>query len=412
MYDEFEEEYENDELENDGNIKITLPTPHEGQQRVLDSTARFKVLLCGRRWGKSLVAQIVTIKGMLNKEKIAYVVPEWSLAKDFFGQLLDYLPQVVIKTYNKSDFYIELVTGGTLKFFSGENLDSFRGRKFHKVIIDEAAKIPDLQTAWATAIRPTLTDYRGSAMFISTPKGMNAFYAMYKKGVEGEGGFQSWHFTSYNNPYLPKGEVDAMRDELTEAQFREEILAEPMADGNNPFGIENINKNIIGRLSIEPTVIFAVDVASHLDWTVCIGLDMYGNMTHYERYRQPWEITYQRIENLPKDILKVVDATGVGATLFERLQQNVQNIRGFVFTTSSKPAIINQLINDVQKGTIKYNEAAADEMKVFEAVRTPQGYIKFQAQRGFHDDIIAALAICNHYRHEAWASKNWKLYTV
>lgn len=393
-------------------FQINLPKPHPGQQQVLDSKARFKVLLCGRRWGKTLVAQIIAIDAMLNRKKVAYVVPEFSLAKDFFNQILDLLPQDLIKTQNKSDFQIDLITGGSLKFFSGENLDSVRGRRYHCIVIDEAAKIADLQTAWATAIRPTLTDFKGNALFISTPKGTNAFYALFLKGKEKVGGFESFHFTSYDNPFLSKDELDAMKQDLNEAQFKEEILAEPMADGNNPFGIENIQKNIITELSAEPTIVYGIDIASHVDFTVITGLDINGHMTYFDRFQLPWEVTFSRIKALPENVMKVVDSTGVGDVMFERLQSTTQNIHGFKFTNSSKPAIINQLINDVQKGDIKYNQKTADEMSVFTQVRTSTGYIKYEAQKGYHDDAVMALGIANHYRYQAWANTNWQLYSI
>jgi hypothetical protein len=109
-------------------INLTLPKPHQGQQMVLDSTARFKVLLCGRRWGKSLISQIISILGIVNGKHIAYVTPTYQLSKIFFQDILKLIPVKLIKAANKTDLVITLITNGTLSFMTGERLDSFRGR--------------------------------------------------------------------------------------------------------------------------------------------------------------------------------------------------------------------------------------------------------------------------------------------
>ena len=126
-------------------LKVYLPKPTEKQIEILQSKARFKVLLAGRRFGKSLLCLIIAVKGLLNGEKIAYVTPEFSLSRLFLSQLLEMIPIGLFESINKSDFTIKFITGGELKFFSGENLNAFRGRKFHKIIIDEAAYIKDLK---------------------------------------------------------------------------------------------------------------------------------------------------------------------------------------------------------------------------------------------------------------------------
>ena len=125
--EEFEYEEEDEEIEDDedeegsGNFDIDLPYPHEGQQKIIDSKARFKVLLCGRRWGKTLVSQIIAISAMIDGKKVAYVTPEFSLGKDFFREILQRLPKRSVSVNNKSDLFIELISGGSLKFFSGRS---------------------------------------------------------------------------------------------------------------------------------------------------------------------------------------------------------------------------------------------------------------------------------------------------
>jgi len=282
--------------------------------------------------------------------------------------------------------------------------------------VDEAAIIPDLKNAWNTAIRPTLTDYQGDAIFISTPNGKEFFYSLFQRGKDREPGYESFHFTTYDNPHIPPGEVDEAKKELTEAQFNQEYLAIPGESTSNPFGTEHIKNNTITTLSIQPTVVYGIDVARTSDWTVITGLDADGTMTYFERFQLPWELTKERIRQLPGDIPKYLDSTGVGSVLLEDLQLTVPNLYGFLFTTESKPRIMYELIKDVEQGKVKFNEKTADEMYVFQYTYTSTGHIKFEAQSGFHDDTVCALAIANHHKkqaiQQAQRASTWKLYTV
>lgn len=382
-------------------INLRLPKPHQGQQKVLDSKARFKVLLCGRRWGKSLISQVISILGIVNSKHIAYVTPTYQLSKIFFQDILKLLPVKLVKSANKTDLVIELITGGTLSFLTGERLDNFRGRKFHTVIIDEAAYIPDLENAWLNSIRATLTDYKGNALFISTPRGKNYFYALYNKGLNNEDGYESFHFTSYDNPHISADEIDLARLELPEPAFKQEYLAEPGENTANPFGTQNIIDNTLTELSSNETKVFGIDLGKHNDYTVITGLDEDGSMSYFDRFKLPWALCMDKIKLLPAYTLKAIDSTGVGDAVFEQLSTTCQNLTGFKFTSVTKPQIVMELIKDLELGKVKVNELTANEMMVFEYKIQPSGHIKYEAQSGFHDDTVMALAMANHYKKQA-----------
>ena len=168
-------------------MKIELSEPHINQQRILDSPARFRVVCCGRRFGKSEVSQIEIISNALNGKAVAYITPTYKLAKTFFEKLILSVPF----ENNKSDLIIRFPNEGSVEFFTGERLDNLRGRKFHLVVIDEASFIPNLEDGWLNSIRPTLTDYQGKALFLSTPKGKNFFLQLFYKGVSRETDWES-----------------------------------------------------------------------------------------------------------------------------------------------------------------------------------------------------------------------------
>lgn len=381
-------------------INVNLPKPHDGQNDVLASEARFKVLLCGRRWGKSLVSQIIAIMQILWKNEVAYITPTYKLSKVFFEEVLKTLPKDIIKTANKSDLRIELITGGVLQFFTGEALNNLRGRKFHYVIIDEASYIPDLQNAWANAIRPTLTDYEGKAIFISTPRGKDFFYSLYLKGLNKQDDFESWQFSTYDNPHIKKTEIDAAKNELTESAFNQEYLAIPSENANAVISMNYIESGVIADLSQDETVVFGIDLAKYKDWTVIFGLDAKGHQSYYQRFQRNWTDTKEIIKQLPQYTLKVIDSTGVGDPIYEELSQSVINLQSFKFTTITKPQVVKKLALDIEKGNIKYTQPLANELSVFEYKYSSTGYIKYEASAGNTDDIVMACAMANYFKPE------------
>jgi phage FluMu gp28-like protein len=369
-------------------IRIDLPRPHKGQLKVLESKARFRVLMCGRRWGKSLISKQYTITEALAGNINSYITPNYSLAKVFFDQIAEIIPAAVA-TANKSDLVFKFVTGGEIRFFTGERLDNLRGLKFHNVIIDEACYIPNLEEAWNNAIRPTLTDYQGRALFISTPRGKDFFYRLYLRN--GEKDFQSFKYTTYDNPFINNQEIDDAKASLPSAVFEQEYLANPMENAANPFGMDFIRQNI-QEISTNDAICYGIDLAKSYDYSVIVGLDVNGAVCHYDRFQLDWSATKEKIKQLNK-VPKVIDATGVGDPIVEDLQRDDYMIEGFKFTSQSKQQLIEGLVIAIQQGLVKYPEGTiVDELSLFEYVYSKTG-VKYSAPQGMHDDAVCSLAL-------------------
>lgn len=370
-------------------IQIKLNKPHEGQRSVLESDARFKVLMCGRRWGKSLISKNISITEALDGRITGYVTPTYALAKVFFDEIAEMLPSEVA-TANRSDLTFKFVTGGQIRFFTGERLDNFRGLRLHNVIIDEAAYIPDLQQAWNNAIRPTLTDFQGKALFISTPRGKDFFYQLYLKD---SGDWKSFKYTTYDNPHIKKEEIDEARASLPKAAFEQEYLANPAENAANPFGIDFIGQNIASLSDAKP-VCYGIDLAKSYDYTVIIGIDSDGRVCHFDRFQSDWSFTKTKIRSL-ENVPKLVDATGVGDPIVEELQREDPLIEGFKFTSTSKQQLMEGLALSIQQGNIRYPDGLiVDELSMFEYVYTKNG-VKYSAPDGMHDDAVCSLALAN-----------------
>lgn len=382
-------------------VIIKLPRPFPKQQEIINDGSRFKVICAGRRVGKSTLCKILSITNLLKGKRIIYIVPEYGLAEKFYDDISILLPQQVIKQQNKSRLHIKLITGGEIKFFSGEALHRSRGWECDILICDEAAYLDDLKSEWDLSLRPLLMKTRGDAIFISTPKGKNFFYSLFQKGKNDEDGFKSWQFSSHFNPYIPKEELLELIETLPSAAYSQEILAEPGENISNPFGTENIDRAIRQSLSTKPSVVYGIDFGRVNDYTVITGQDEDGNLSFFERFKLPWEQTTSRVKQLRDSdpyTLIVVDSTGVGSVLLERLQVDIYNIVGFEFTGKSKPIIIHDLIKDMETGAITINDMIAQEMSTYEFKYTSGGNLSYNAASGYHDDTIASLAMCNYYR--------------
>ena len=374
-------------------MRIELPTPHVNQKKILDAERRFIVVMCGRRFGKSELSQILIIKEALNGGNVAYITPTYGLAQVFFERLTKVLP---FKS-NISKLKIYCPNEGSIEFFTGERLDNLRGRKFHLVIIDEAAFIADLEDGWNNSIRPTLTDYEGKAVFLSTPRGKNFFYSLFMK--MGENDWQSFKFSTYDNPHINPREIDEARIQLPEVVFEQEYMANPSENSANPFGNAFI-KRCVKPISAQPIVCYGIDLAKSVDFTVIIGLDKDGNVAYFDRFQMDWHNTKETIKRLPPAPI-VVDSTGVGDPILEDLLREGINIEGLKFTSQSKQQLMEGLASAIQQGRIGFPEGViVDELDVFEYQFTSHG-VRYSAPSGFHDDTVMALAL-------AWQNHNVK----
>jgi len=373
---------------------VSLPKPHENQWPILRSEARFKVLMCGRRFGKSVVCKIISMLACGKGKSIAYITPTYLLSTTFFDELCEGLPEQ-FKT-NRSELTIKLPHGGSIRFFTGERLDNLRGQKFHWVIVDEAAFIPDLEQAWQNAIRPTLTDYKGRALFVSTPRGIKNFFTqLFNRGKDPlHPDWESFKYSTYDNPHIPKEEIDDARRELPTVVFEQEYMANPAENAANPFGSEAIAKNIMPLSDAYP-VCFGIDLAKSHDYTVITGLDNLGAVCVFDRFQGDWTTTLQKIRSLPK-LPMTIDSTGVGDPIVEQLQNEGFDVEGFKFTSTSKQELMLGLQSAIHRGLISYPDGViTDELSIFEYTYTPTG-VKYSAPAGFHDDAVCSLALAWH----------------
>lgn len=199
---------------------------HPTQKEVARDLHRFRILCCGRRWGKTTLA-IDQMKGRASipNSRIAYIAPTNQQARDIAWEELRNDCKDAAEYINETRLEIKLVNGSLLSLKGWESIETLRGQKFDLVVLDEVASMRNFWLQWQEVIRPTLTDTKGEGLFISTPKGFNHFYDLYNFQEKDED-YKSFHFTSYNNPHIPFDEIEKVKKELTEDRFAQEYLAD------------------------------------------------------------------------------------------------------------------------------------------------------------------------------------------
>jgi hypothetical protein len=142
------------------------------------------------------------------------------------GEKIEVTLQPVIGRVNQQERRLELHGGGVIEMWSLDSPDSGRGRAYAVAVVDECALVQNLDQAWQQTIRPMLTDLRGDAWFLSTPKGMNYFKALFDRGQDStRGEWISWQMATGENPHIDPEEIEAARLDMTESAFNQEYLA-------------------------------------------------------------------------------------------------------------------------------------------------------------------------------------------
>jgi hypothetical protein len=201
-------------------IRLTKP-----QSTVWRGKTRFKVLVCGRRFGKTylaltwLLAQAGAKKGMYY-----YIAPSYVAAKSIAWRLLKELSDGHYQSKNEGELFIELANGSVIQLKGAENRDGLRGVSIAGCVLDEAAFMA--QEVWTEVVSPATSDQLAPVMFISSPSGYNWFKDLYDYASAGKDeNWQAWSYTTEQGGNVDPHEIEAARRELPERTFKQEYLA-------------------------------------------------------------------------------------------------------------------------------------------------------------------------------------------
>lgn len=214
---------------------------HAAQRRVYESTARFKVLAAGRRFGKSLLGlAILLVKAAEHPDShLMWVAKSHRQARSAFRACQKLIPRQH-REVNRTFQTITLPNGAMIEFVSGTEYDNLRGDGLIYVVIDEAAFLD--REVWTKVIRPALADTGGGALIISTFNGENWFYDLYLAAIDPDNdSWDGWRFKTSENPHIPAEELVEARRNNPHDVYMQEYEASPLAFSGSVFGGEVVD---------------------------------------------------------------------------------------------------------------------------------------------------------------------------
>lgn len=377
-------------------------TAHKGQMAVHTHPARFKVLAAGRRWGKTRLGVNECISVAANGGRAWWVAPSYKMSEVGWRPLKNLGSQLGAEV-KRVDRRLEFAGGGEIAVRSADNPDSLRGESLNLVVMDECAFTKE--AAWIEALRPALSDRRGKALFISTPKGRDWFWRLFQAGTAGDNDFMSWRFPTSSNPYIDKKEIEAAKKSLPSRVFSQEYEAEFLDDAGGVFrnvmqcawAVEQ-NRAIDGH-----EYIIGIDWGKLNDFTVISVYDLTLNhIVYLDRFNQ---IDYQfqlarvlsAVERF-RPLTIYAESNSMGEALIDQLRYtNGLPVVGMKATNATKDAWIQALSIAFEKEEIAIpnDPVAIGEFQAFEAQRLPSGLMRYSAPDGMHDDIVMSVAIVN-----------------
>jgi len=385
-------------------LKIQLPAPHAAQRQVLAGAKRLNVVCCGRRWGKSTLGIDRIVKPALEGFPTAWFSPTYKMLLEAWRGLQNVLAPVVTSR-NNSEFRLELRGGGSVTMFSldGEVSDTVRGRAFKCVVIDEAAVVRTLRVVWENSIRATLADFRGDAWFLSTPRGFNDFKLFFDRGqdVERED-WASWQMPTSSNPHIDPAEIEAAREDMTEAAFSQEFLAQFVSWEGAVFRrvmeCATAERRDTPELGHEYTI--GADWGRSNDYTVFTVLDTTARaMVEMDRSNKvDYVVQRGRLQALcdrwkPSQV--ICELNSIGQPVFEELMRAGLPVKGFTTTNASKAEIIEALALAFEQQSISIlnDPVLLGELQAFAAEQLPGGMLRYSAPSSGHDDCVISLAL-------------------
>lgn len=365
---------------------------------------RFNVLSIGRRAGKTALGIHLCASPDVLADPVGWFSPSYKLMLEVWREvLLTFRP--AIARQNATERRLEFTTGGVLEFWSLDNPQAGRGRKYRRIIVDEAAFVPALLDTWNFAIRPTLADLEGDAWILSTPKGRNGFWQMWQRGQDdGYPDWRSWQMPSEVNPLIPPGELVEMRRQLPERVAAQELDAIFLDDAGGVFRrvmeaaiLSPLTAPIAGRAYIA-----GVDIAKETDFTVVSVLDATARQQVYlDRFNR---VDYPVLEDRIAAIYQrwgiqtmVIESNSIGQPVIDHLRRRGLRVVPFFTSTTSKMPLIQDLQSAFEHGAISIlnDPIQIGELQAYEGKQSG-AYTAYSAPEGLHDDTVMALAFAWH----------------
>lgn len=380
---------------------------HPAQQNIVDNKTRYSTLVCGRRFGKTELCIRLALKKILDGGNVGWFAPNYKILNPVYNYFVNNFGSI-IQTKNAQNHYIRFKNGAELDFWSLDtNDDAGRSRFYDLAIIDEAGMVGKLWSIWEAAIRPTLIDRKGEALFAGTPKGMTGFHKAYQLGIDpAKPKWSSFTGSTYANPYLDPEEIEEMVEGMSEDLYRQEVLAEFLDDSGSVF------KNV-SLVSTEEEIeagleghdyIMGIDPARVNDFFVATVMDKREKRQVYlDRFKgketKECLIRMRHLYNRFKPELIHIE-TNQNRSLYELMRDEGMPTKELFTTNKNKQEMIDALALSIEMQEVKLlnNNVQISELMAYNVERSEKSMnMKFGAPSGQHDDTVMALAMAHWF---------------
>lgn len=380
-------------------ILKALPALTPLQQEIVDSPASRKIVACGRRIGKTMLAAYLATRALIEGKRVEY----WSASDkqtDAFWERVKKFTAAADRYKNETRRILR-IGDGQLQARTGSDPDMLRSDYADLLLIDEAALLPG--DIWHTVGSPMLLDTHGTAYLFSTPKRKNWFFLLYQKALaDTTGRYAAWNAPTYSNPHLSKQDIDDLVADMGQDMYKQEILAEFLESGGEVFrNVTNCATITERPVPYEGQFVAGLDWAQKRDYTVLTVMDRAKRqMVDLDRFNGvDWSLQRGRVKAMI-DKWKIgrvlAESNSIGGPNIEALQAEGLPIYPFETTAQSKPPLIENLALGLERGELAIfddpvliGELAAYERKVSPAT----GRSQFSAPEGLNDDCVISLAL-------------------
>jgi hypothetical protein len=409
-------------------------SPHAGQLEFLTSRARIKVLACGRRWGKTEACAVAILSELVKSKPTRHLIlaPTLDQAKLLFDRVAGLLDLVADspspdpspegggehnphprplslqagrgeRKIRRTPYPQLTYNGHTVTARSGHLGRSLRGNEATHVIVDEAAFVPEeLVTEVAM---PMLATNNGRLTLISTPHGRNHFWKFFQMGLDGEHGVWSRTAPSRESTYVSKSYLEVQRQVLSERAFQIEYEAQFVDAAGTVFPTEIIDACLAPEIRInDDDVHIGIDWGRYTDYTAVAVVQGWRQSAQLLELRMFNGMNWSQMVDEAAGIVRrypkarvLCDGTGSGDPVSEQLAREIpgHGVEVFQFTNSRKRNLIDGLKAMMERGSLKFapDPELIRQLKYFESKVLATGTVSLNARRGFHDDLVIALAL-------------------
>jgi len=389
-------------------LRIKIPPPHDKQREIESVIGKVKriVINAGRRAGKTFLAARIAIKFGNRGKRVLYIAPIVKQTDAVWELLCDWLADAIalwlVKKNEQKRTLTFIKSGGMIHCMTGKHPDNLRGGWGDIIILDEFAY--QNEEVYKKIVLPMLLDTGGTLIVISTPDKRNHFYHMYLRAVDNKD-WRIFRFSSLDNPFLDDQALKDMVEDMTDIDYRQEILAEFVPGVGAVFTVRPSDFYTPGDPQIHKghRLVAGVDWGQKADYTVLsVGCATCKKELYLERIG---ELDYPTQRDMLKRVLApmgvvelLAEENSMGLPNIQQLRLDGIAVQGFSMSNTSKAGCVQamRLVFANEEWKWVDDETAWRELEAFEQTITPSGLAKYAAPEGLHDDTVIARMLMLH----------------